>query len=101
MYLIILIILLYNCRYDFTGTLIVVPDIAVLSMPGAKAELGSRHKMGEQGEGVKGLKALGVRDLNYRMAFLACSITATSLRVRYLILFSFSRYLYIIKINIL
>ncbi|XP_003425529.1 DNA replication licensing factor Mcm6 [Nasonia vitripennis] len=67
-------------RYDFTGTLIVVPDVGVLSMPGAKAELGSRHKQGDQGEGVRGLKSLGVRDLNYRMSFLACSISATSLR---------------------
>ncbi|XP_015600905.1 DNA replication licensing factor Mcm6 [Cephus cinctus] len=67
-------------RYDFTGTLIVVPDVGSLAFPGAKAEFGSRHKHGDQGEGVRGLKALGVRDLNYRMAFLACSITATSSR---------------------
>ena len=69
-------------RYDFTGTLIVVPDVGALSYPGAKAEISSRHKTGDQGEGVRGLKALGVRDLNYRLAFLACSISATSLRVR-------------------
>jgi DNA replication licensing factor MCM6 len=62
--------------------LIVVPDVGVLSMPGAKAELGSRHKKGEQSDGIRGLKALGVRDLNYKMAFLGCSITPTSLRVR-------------------
>lgn len=61
-------------RYDFTGTLIVVPDVRSLSLPGAKAELGSRHKRGEEAEGVRGLKALGVRDLHYRMSFLACSI---------------------------
>ncbi|XP_055908775.1 DNA replication licensing factor Mcm6 [Eupeodes corollae] len=68
-------------RYDFTGTLIVVPDIAVLNMPGAKADFGSRHKPGEgHDDGVRGLKALGVRDLNYRMAFLACSVQATTAR---------------------
>lgn len=69
-------------RYDFTGTLIVVPDVAMLQFPGAKADLGSRHKPGEAAamEGVRGLKALGVRDLNYRMAFLACSVQATSSR---------------------
>ncbi|KAG7191068.1 hypothetical protein KM043_007110 [Ampulex compressa] len=67
-------------RYDFTGTLIVVPDVGALSLPSAKAEIGSRHKGGDQGEGVGGLKALGIRDLTYRTAFLACSITATSLR---------------------
>lgn len=69
-------------RYDFTGTLIVVPDVAVLSLPGAKAEVGSRHKGGDNlNDGVRGLKALGVRDLNYRMAFLACSVTPTNTRV--------------------
>ncbi|XP_012278388.1 DNA replication licensing factor Mcm6 [Orussus abietinus] len=67
-------------RYDFTGTLIVVPDVGVLATSAAKAESGSRHKAGEQGEGVKGLKALSVRELHYKMAFLACSVTATSLR---------------------
>ncbi|CAD7086330.1 unnamed protein product [Hermetia illucens] len=67
-------------RYDFTGTLIVVPDVGALNMPGAKAEPGSRHKHGEQAEGVRGLKALGVRDLNYRMAFLACSVQSTTSR---------------------
>ncbi|KAM7352785.1 minichromosome maintenance 6 [Cochliomyia hominivorax] len=67
-------------RYDFTGTLIVVPDVGVLSMPGAKADLGSRHKPGEGPEGLTGLKALGMRELNYRMAFLACSVQATNVR---------------------
>lgn len=69
-------------RYDFTGSLIVVPDVGSLQLPGAKADLGSRHQKGEAAamEGVRGLKALGVRDLNYRMAFMACSVQATSSR---------------------
>ncbi|XP_066993325.2 DNA replication licensing factor Mcm6 [Anabrus simplex] len=68
-------------RYDFTGTLIVVPDVGALSLPGARAESGSHHKSGENmSEGVRGLKALGVRDLNYRMAFLACSVQSTNPR---------------------
>lgn len=69
-------------RYDFTGTLIVVPDVASIQMPGAKADLGSRHQRGEAAaaEGVRGLKALGVRDLTYRMAFLACSVQPTTSR---------------------
>ncbi|KAJ6648319.1 DNA replication licensing factor Mcm6 [Pseudolycoriella hygida] len=69
-------------RYDFTGTLIVVPDVGSLQFPGAKADIGSRHKQGEAAaaEGVRGLKALGVRDLNYRMSFLACSVQATTSR---------------------
>lgn len=47
-------------RYDFTGTLIVVPDVGSLQMPGAKADIGSRHKPGEAAamEGVRGLKAV-------------------------------------------
>lgn len=67
-------------RYDFTGTLIVVPDVGVLNMPGAKADVGSRHKPGERPEGLTGLKALGMRELNYRMAFLACSVQPTNVR---------------------
>ncbi|KAF5282100.1 hypothetical protein FQR65_LT14418 [Abscondita terminalis] len=67
-------------RYDFTGMLIVVPDIGSLSLPGAKAQLDSHHKKGDEAEGIRGLKALGVRDLHYRTAFVACSIQATNSR---------------------
>ena len=45
-------------RCDYTGTLIVVPDVCSLNLPGAQAESSNRHK-GEQAEGVKGLKSLG------------------------------------------
>lgn len=44
-----------------------------------------RTVVGDDSEGVTGLKALGVRDLNYRMAFLACSITPTNPKVRFLL----------------
>lgn len=68
-------------RYDFTGTLIVVPDVGVLANPGTRAEINSRHKGGDgQPEGVRGLKSLGVRELNYRMAFLACSVATSNTR---------------------
>ncbi|KAJ9596650.1 hypothetical protein L9F63_012347, partial [Diploptera punctata] len=68
-------------QYDFTGTLVVVPDVGALALPGARAEVGSRHKAGDANtEGVRGLKALGVRELHYRMAFLACSVQATNPR---------------------
>lgn len=62
-------------QYDFTGTLITVPDVGVLSFPGAKADMKNRSKGGGENvtDGVRGLKALGVRNLNYRLAFLACS----------------------------
>lgn len=54
-------------RYDFTGTLIVVPEVGSLALPGAKAEMTTR-KAGNEGptDGVKGLKALGVRELHYK-----------------------------------
>ncbi|XP_026754046.1 DNA replication licensing factor Mcm6 [Galleria mellonella] len=69
-------------RYDFTGTLIVVPDVGSLSLPGAKAELTTRTRQANEGqmEGIKGLKALGVRELHYKTAFLACSVQAISRR---------------------
>jgi len=69
-------------RCDFTGTLVVVPDVSKLSVPGARAEKSERGRRtgGQADEGVRGLKALGVRDLSYRLAFLACSVTSTSTR---------------------
>lgn len=67
-------------RYDFTGTLIVVPDVGAMSLPGAKAQISSRHKSGDESEGIRGLKVLGVRDLHYRVAFLACSVQPTNPR---------------------
>ncbi|CAH1772509.1 unnamed protein product [Owenia fusiformis] len=73
-------------KCDFTGTLIVVPDIGMLSMPGARAETGTRMGKGAEGyesEGVRGLKALGVRDLNYRLAFLACNVRSCNTRFGY------------------
>ena len=62
----------------FTGTLIVVPDVSQLGLPGVRPETTRDNKMrgGEVGGGgVTGLKSLGVRDLTYRLAFLACMAT--------------------------
>ncbi|XP_053569007.1 maternal DNA replication licensing factor mcm6 isoform X1 [Bombina bombina] len=69
-------------RCDFTGTLIVVPDVSALSTGDAQVESGSRNMGGEgfNAEGIQGLKALGVRDLSYRLAFLACYVGATNPR---------------------
>ncbi|XP_065839412.1 DNA replication licensing factor MCM6-like [Oscarella lobularis] len=66
-------------KCDFTGTLIVVPDVAQLQTPVARSESAGRQRAGAgyDHEGVTGLKALGVRDLTYRLAFLACSVAAT------------------------
>lgn len=65
----------------FTGTLIVVPDVSQLSLPGVRPEATRDNRNIPRGgdvaggSGVSGLKALGVRDLTYRMAFLSCMIT--------------------------
>lgn len=58
----------------FTGALIVVPDVSQLGLPGVRPEA-SRDGGDVGGGGVTGLKSLGVRDLTYRLAFLACMIT--------------------------
>ncbi|KAL3836521.1 hypothetical protein ACJMK2_021945 [Sinanodonta woodiana] len=69
-------------KCDFTGTLIVVPDVGTMSLPGARTESSARVKGNEgyETEGVRGLKALGVRDLTYRLAFLACTVTSSNPR---------------------
>ncbi|KAL0306747.1 UNVERIFIED_CONTAM: DNA replication licensing factor MCM6 [Sesamum radiatum] len=61
----------------FTGTVVALPDILALASPGERAECrrDSSRKNGISGqEGVKGLRALGVRDLSYRLAFIANSV---------------------------
>lgn len=66
-------------RCVFTGTLIVVPDVSQLGLPGVRPEAvrdnGAFRGNEVGGGGVTGLKALGVRELTYRLAFLACMIT--------------------------
>lgn len=63
----------------FTGTLIAVPDVSQLGLPGVRPEAtrdtGAFRGGDVGGGGVTGLKALGVRDLTYRLAFLACMVT--------------------------
>jgi len=64
----------------FTGTLIVVPDVSQLSLPGQTVEATRDNSNAPQADntgdtGVTGLKALGVRDLTYRMAFPSCMVT--------------------------
>ena len=64
----------------FTGTLIVVPDVSQLGLPGVRPEATRDSRNAPRGGdvgggGVSGLKALGVRDLTYRLAFLACMVT--------------------------
>lgn len=64
----------------FTGALIVVPDVSQLGLPGVRPEAlrdtRNAPRTGDiGGGGVSGLKSLGVRDLTYRLAFLACMAT--------------------------
>lgn len=64
----------------FTGALIVVPDVSQLGLPGVRPEASRDSKNAPRGgdaggTGVSGLKALGVRDLTYRLCFLACMVT--------------------------
>ncbi|XP_057549456.1 DNA replication licensing factor MCM6-like isoform X1 [Amaranthus tricolor] len=63
----------------FTGTVVVIPDIMALTSPGERAECRRNSTSQPKGnasgnEGVRGLKSLGVRDLNYRLAFIANSV---------------------------
>nr|AGY14509.1 minichromosome maintenance deficient 6 [Scyliorhinus canicula] len=69
-------------KCDFTGMLIVVPDVSQMTTPGIRAETGSRVSGAEgyETEGVRGLRALGVRDLSYKLAFLACHVAQTNPR---------------------
>lgn len=69
-------------KCTFTGSLIVVPDVAKLYKAGQVPRMhrspanGSGAGGGPGADGVTGLKALGVRDLTYRMSFLASSVIA-------------------------
>ncbi|XLR31712.1 hypothetical protein HN51_051649 [Arachis hypogaea] len=60
------------------GTIIVIPDLLALASPGERSKClreGSQRKGPAVGnEGVRGLRALGVRDLSYRLAFIANSV---------------------------
>ncbi|KAJ9697356.1 hypothetical protein PVL29_009252 [Vitis rotundifolia] len=62
----------------FTGTVVVIPDISALASPGERAECrreAPQRKNSAVGhDGVRGLRALGVRDLSYRLAFIANSV---------------------------
>jgi len=67
-------------RCIITGTLIVVPDVVSLLKPGERAQASRRDDKRKGAantkplDGVGGLKKLGVRDLSYKLAFLANSV---------------------------
>ncbi|CAI4230311.1 unnamed protein product [Auanema sp. JU1783] len=66
-------------RVTIVGSLIVVPDISQMNSPGLRSEAGGKSgRAGEKEGGLTGLKALGVRDLTYKMAFLACHLESNN-----------------------
>ena len=72
----------------FTGSFIVVPDVSQLGLPGGnraemqrEASRASNTTSSVGGNGVTGLKSLGVRDLQYKTAFLACMVHDADARV--------------------
>lgn len=69
-------------RCKFTGTEIVLPDVTQLGLVGVKPSLipdtrGISRVMDGLNSSVTGLKSLGVRDLTYKIAFLACHVTSS------------------------
>ncbi len=61
-------------KCNFTGNLMVIPDIISLAKPGEKVQHqlkrdAVRKEEGKPMDGVSGLKNLGIRDLSYKMIF--------------------------------
>ncbi|KAI8819893.1 MCM2/3/5 family-domain-containing protein [Fimicolochytrium jonesii] len=66
-----------------TGTPIVVPDVGQLignKMEAQRMDAGGRGRDGFGQEGVTGLKALGVRDLTYKMTFLGAFVRPAEIK---------------------
>jgi len=57
-------------RCDFIGTLVVVPDIAQMLAANAGLVRTETNK-GAVGDGIQGLKSLGVREMTHKLAFMA------------------------------
>lgn len=63
-------------KCKFTGTEIVVPDVSQLGLPGVKTQAIKENRGTELASGISGLRALGVRDLTYKIAFFACHVAS-------------------------
>lgn len=64
-----------------------------MALLGIRADVNNRGRgrgAGREQEGITGLRALGVRDMNYRLAFLVCSVTGGSSNVSLSLLHSFA-----------
>ena len=66
-----------------TGTVIVVPDISQLYAPGKypEASKGANTRGRDVFGGNTGLKALGCRDLTYKLSFLGCRVQPAEAKV--------------------
>ena len=62
----------------FTGSLLVTPDGAPANMAGDRTELGNTAASSTQSEGLGGLRRMGVRELYYRMVFIAHSVAVNT-----------------------
>lgn len=73
-------------RVVFTGTLIVIPDLTKFSRTGETPVATRTHDKNNSyvGQGVRGLKALGVRELTYKLCFLACSVQTLEQRFNFI-----------------
>lgn len=73
-------------RSIFTGTLVVVPDVVQLLKPGEKHQ-STKMDMSKMArsdmkpmDGVGGLKETGIKDLSYKMIFIACYVCTADSR---------------------
>ena len=71
-------------RTVFSGTLIVVPDIVQLMKPGEQKQSSTvdhrstiRNDVGRSMDGFAGLQRTGVKDLSFKMVFVASSVYAS------------------------
>lgn len=70
----------------FTGKLVVVPDIVQLLKPGEKYTsqnvdtTNMKRNEGRSLDAVSGLRKIGVKDLSYKLVFIACSVHAGDTR---------------------
>lgn len=70
----------------FTGKLVVVPDVAQMLKPGDRVTSHNvdttkmKRTEGNSMDGVGGLKKIGVKDLTYKMVFIASSVSAGDTR---------------------
>jgi DNA replication licensing factor MCM6 len=73
----------------FVGSLVVIPDASALARAGEAPQSSKDLRRGNRddatggGGGVRGLKALGVRELTYRTCFVASSVMPVDALVRY------------------